>query len=95
MNVAFVCVQNAGRSQMAAAFAERECEIQDGVGSIEIVTGGTQPADSVHQEVIDVMQEIGIDLNNRTPQEITPEELQNCEYVITVGCSAESVCPVT
>lgn len=95
MKVAFVCVQNAGRSQMAAAFAERECEVRDRAESIEIVTGGTQPADSVHQEVIEVMQEIGIDLSNRTPQEITPEELQDCDYVITMGCSADSVCPAT
>lgn len=67
MKVAFVCIQNAGRSQMAAAFAERQA--QETTDSIEILTGGTQPADAVHDKVIDVMNEEGIDLNNRTPQE--------------------------
>ena len=93
MKVAFVCVQNAGRSQMAAAFAEREA--RDREESIDILTGGTQPADSVHEEVIEVMQERDIDLSNKTPQEITPDDLQDCDYVITMGCSAEGVCPAT
>lgn len=93
MKVAFVCIQNAGRSQMAAAFAERQA--QETTDSIEILTGGTQPADAVHDEVIDVMNEEGIDLNNRTPQEITPGSVQDCDYVITMGCSAEGVCPAT
>lgn len=95
MKVAFVCVQNAGRSQMAAAFAERERDIRDQNESIDIVTGGTQPAHSVHEEVIEVMQEAGIDLSDQIPQEITPEELQDCDYVIRMGCSAEGVCPAT
>jgi arsenate reductase (thioredoxin) len=93
MKVAFVCVQNAGRSQMSAAFAERKAK--ETADSIEVLTGGTQPADSVHEEVIDVMEEVGVDLSNRTPQEITPENLQNCDYIITMGCSAEGVCPAT
>lgn len=93
MKVAFVCVQNAGRSQMAAAFAERKAH--ETADSIEILTGGTRPADAVHDEVIDVMREEGIDLNDRTPREITPERLQDCDYVITMGCSAEGVCPAT
>lgn len=93
MKIAFVCVQNAGRSQMAAAFAEREA--RDRSEPVDVLTGGTQPADSVHEEVIEVMQEKSIDLNDRTPREITPEELQDCEYVITMGCSAAGVCPAT
>lgn len=78
---------------MAAAFAEREA--QERTASIEILTGGTQPADSVHEEVIEVMQEIGIDLSTQTPQEVTPDDLQDCDYFITMGCSAEGVCPAT
>lgn len=93
MKIAFVCVQNAGRSQMAAAFAEREA--QERPGSIEILTGGTRPADFVHEEVVEVMQEIGIDLSTQTPREITPDDLRDCDYVITMGCSAEGVCPAT
>lgn len=95
MKVAFVCVQNAGRSQMATAFAERE-RAQRGVeDEIEILTGGTQPADHVHEEVVQVMQEKDIDLSEKTPRDITPEELQETDYVITMGCSAQDVCPAT
>ena len=78
---------------MAAAFAEREA--QESRESIDILTGGMQPANSIHEEVIEVMQEVGVDLSNQTPQEITPEELQDCDCVITMGCSAEGVCPAT
>lgn len=92
--VAFVCVQNAGRSQMATAFAERERD-RRGAEGVELVTGGTDPADSVHQEVVEVMREKDVDLAERTPREVTVEELQECDYVITMGCSAEDVCPAT
>jgi arsenate reductase (thioredoxin) len=94
MKVAFVCVQNAGRSQMAAAFAERECEAR-GVDAVDVLSGGTQPADSVHGEVVEAMREVGLDVGDRAPREITPEELGECEYVVTMGCSAEGVCPAT
>ncbi|GAB3663655.1 arsenate-mycothiol transferase ArsC [Halopiger thermotolerans] len=92
-DIAFVCVQNAGRSQMAAAFAERERERRD--ADVEIVSGGTDPADRVHEAVVAPMDEIGIDLSDRTPREVTSEELRGCEYVITMGCSAAGVCPAT
>ncbi|MFC6716952.1 low molecular weight phosphatase family protein [Natrialbaceae archaeon GCM10025810] len=92
--IAFVCVQNAGRSQMAAAFAEREREAR-GFEDLEVVTGGTDPADAVHGEVVDAMRDAGIDLRDRTPREITPEEIDGCAYVVTMGCSAEGVCPAT
>lgn len=92
LKVAFVCVENAGRSQMATAFAELERE-KRGM-DIGILTGGTQPAESVHSNVVEVMRERGMDLEGRTPREITPEELEEVDYVITMGCSAEDVCPV-
>jgi len=95
IRVAFVCVQNAGRSQMATAFAEREREQRDAENRIEIITGGTQPAEHVHEEVVTVMDEAGFDLADRTPREVTPEELQAVDYVITMGCSAQDVCPAT
>jgi protein-tyrosine-phosphatase len=94
-HVAFVCVQNAGRSQMATAFAERERARRDAEDEIDITTGGTQPADHVHEEVVEVMDEEGFDLRDRTPRDVTPEELQAADYVITIGCSAEDVCPAT
>jgi len=83
--IAFVCVQNAGRSQMSFAFAKRE---RDRRGlAVEILTGGTHPADHVHDEVVDAMDEVGVDLSERTPREITTDELQSCAYVVTMGCS--------
>lgn len=88
---AFMCVQNAGRSQMATAFAKREREHRDLNNSVEILTGGTHPADYVHEQVIEVMREEGFDLSERTPRKITSEELRSCEYVATMGCSTLDV----
>ena len=83
----FVCVQNAGRSQMSTAFAEREVE-RRGLGDrVEIATGGTHPADHVHEEVVTVMDELGIDLSDRTPREVSTETLNACDVVATMGCS--------
>jgi protein-tyrosine-phosphatase len=87
VRIAFVCVQNAGRSQMSTAFAEREREERGLEASVEILTGGTHPADRVHEEVIEVMREVEFDLSDRTPREITTEELTSCDYVATMGCS--------
>ncbi|AHG04821.1 ArsC family transcriptional regulator [Halobacterium sp. DL1] len=87
--VAFVCVQNAGRSQMSAAFAERERERRD--LDVEIITGGTEPADHVHDEVVATMADAGFDLSDRTPREIPLDELRACDYVATMGCSTLDV----
>jgi len=83
--VAFVCVRNAGRSQMATAYAEMERE-RRGL-DIEILTGGTDPAEHVHDVVIEAMREEGVDLSGRTPREVTADELAACDYVATMGCS--------
>ena len=83
----FVCVQNAGRSQMSAAFAERERDRRELGDSIEILTGGTHPTEHVHEEVITVMRERDIDLSDRTPQEVSTDELESCDVVATMGCS--------
>ena len=91
VRIAFMCVQNAGRSQMSTAFAERERERRGLDDRVEILTGGTHPADHVHDEVVDVMAEAGFDLSERTPREITPEELRACDYVATMGCSTLDV----
>lgn len=85
--IALMCVQNAGRSQMATAFAEREREQRGLEARVEILTGGTHPADHVHEVVIEVMEEEGIDLSDRTPREITSEEMESCDYIATMGCS--------
>ena len=89
--LAFVCVGNAGRSQMATALAERE---RDRRGlDMEMITGGVDPAESVHDEVIEAMQEIGIDISDRTPREITPEDIADVDHVVTMGCSVEQFQP--
>jgi arsenate reductase len=91
IRLAFMCVQNAGRSQMATSFAEHECERRDLGDSVEILTGGTHPANHVHEEAIEIMHEEGFDLSERTPRKITSEELRSCEYVATMGCSTLDV----
>jgi len=93
--IAFVCVQNAGRSQMAAAFAERERDDRDAGDRIEIVTGGTRPADHVHEVVVEAMRDLSVELGDRTPREVTPDELRTVDLVVTMGCSASDVCPAT
>jgi arsenate reductase len=87
VSVAFICVQNAGRSQMSTAFAEHERGRRDLDGVVEILTGGTHPADRVHDVVIEVMREEGFDLSDRTPRKISTAELESCGYVATMGCS--------
>jgi len=83
--VAFVCVQNAGRSQMSAAFARREADRRD--LDVEVLTGGTDPADAVHPEVVEVMDELDIHLSGREPREIPTDVLESCRLVATMGCS--------
>lgn len=95
LRVAFVCVQNAGRSQMAHAFAEREVGERGLADRIEVLTGGTMPADHVHGEVVTTMEERGVDLSGRTPREIAQAELADADYVVTMGCSADGICPAT
>ena len=87
VRVAFVCVRNAGRSQMSTAFAERERARRDLDDVVGILTGGTHPADRVHDVVVEVMREEGFDLSGRTPREISTDELESCDYVATMGCS--------
>jgi protein-tyrosine-phosphatase len=93
--VAFVCVENAGRSQMAAAFAERLLSEYGLDGRVEVVSGGTEPAETVHDVVVEAMAEVGVDVAGRTPRGIDREELLAVDYVITMGCSADDVCPAT
>ena len=87
VRVAFVCVQNAGRSQMSTAFAERERERRDLDDSVAILTGGTHPAEHVHEVVVEVMREEDFDLSDRVPRKISTAELESCDYVATMGCS--------
>jgi arsenate reductase len=85
--LAFVCVRNAGRSQMATAFAEREVCERGLAGRVELVTGGTDPADAVHDVVVAVLAEVGLDAADRAPRAVDPDELAACDVVATMGCS--------
>ena len=93
LRLAFVCVGNAGRSQMAAAFAEREVDRRGLDGRVVVTSGGTQPADHVHPEVVEAMAEVDIEIGGRTPRAITPVAIEPVDLVITMGCSADGFCP--
>jgi arsenate reductase len=79
--VLFVCLHNAGRSQMSAALFERET-----AGLHTALSAGTTPADRVHPEVVDVMLELGIDLAERRPQLLTRQLAEQADIVVTMGC---------
>jgi len=93
--IAFVCVENAGRSQMAVALAERERARRGLDGRVELRSGGTDPAVHVHDVVVRSMAELGVDLSGRRPREVSREELLDVDVVVTMGCSADDVCPAT
>jgi arsenate reductase (thioredoxin) len=88
--VLFVCVKNAGRSQMAEAFFNRAA-----AGKARSISAGTRPGDAVHQEVIEVMKEIGIDVSGNRPRLLTFDLVEQADRMITMGCGAdtEGVCP--
>jgi protein-tyrosine-phosphatase len=82
----FVCLHNAGRSQMSAALLERAA-----AGRHRALSAGTTPADRVHPEVVEVMRELGIDLSGRRPQPLTRELAEGADVVVTMGCG--DACP--
>jgi arsenate reductase (thioredoxin) len=84
--VLFVCLQNAGRSQMSQALFARGAG-----GRHHALSAGTTPADRVHPEVLEAMNEIGIDLSDRTPRLLTRELAEQADLVITMGCGDQ--CP--
>jgi arsenate reductase len=84
--VLFVCVHNAGRSQMAAGFM-REL----GKGRVEVLSAGSAPKESINPVAVAAMAEVGIDIANNTPKVLTPEAVQESDAVITMGCG--DVCP--
>jgi arsenate reductase (thioredoxin) len=84
--VLFVCLHNAGRSQMSAALFERAAD-----GRHAALSAGTIPAERVHPEVVQVMSELGIDLSGRMPRLLTRELAERADVVVTMGCGDE--CP--
>lgn len=91
--IAFVCVGNAGRSQMATAFAEQERDNRNLNETLEIVTGGINPHDHVHDDVVAILQEKGIDISDRTPRQITTTDVADADYLVTMGCSVADFAP--
>ncbi len=85
--VLFVCLHNAGRSQMSQALFERAA-----AGRHTALSAGTTPGDRVHPAVVEVMGELGIDLSERTPQLLTRELAEHADTVITMGCGDQ--CPL-
>ena len=85
-SVMFVCVHNAGRSQMAAAYLSHLAGDR-----IEVRSSGTMPKDLVNPAVVEVMLEEGIDISGNVPKVLTDELVQDSDYVITMGCG--DTCP--
>lgn len=86
-SVLFVCVHNAGRSQMAAAYLGRLSE-----GRIEVRSAGSEPADQVNPAAVQAMLEEGIDMRSETPKILTADAVKHSDVVVTMGCG--DTCPV-
>jgi len=85
-NVLFVCIQNAGRSQIAEALFERAA-----AGAHHARSAGSRPATRVHPEVVEVMRELGIELSGNLPHRLSREDQEWADVVVTMGCGDE--CP--
>jgi arsenate reductase len=88
--VLFVCVHNAGRSQMAEAFFNQMAK-----GKAKGSSAGTQPSKKVNPVVVKAMREVGIDISRPRPKMPTLEMLEDADRVITMGCSVEKACPAS
>ncbi len=85
--VLFVCIHNAGRSQMAAALLHHHAR-----GAVRVTSAGSEPADQINPAVREVMAEIGIDLSGEFPKRLTTDAVQAADVVITMGCG--DACPI-
>ncbi len=86
-SVLFVCVHNAGRSQMAAGFMTHL-----GQGRVEVLSAGSAPKDSINPIAVEAMAEVGIDISKNSPKVLTTGAVEQSDAVITMGCG--DVCPV-
>ena len=86
-SVLFVCVHNAGRSQMAAGFLAHLAGDR-----VEVRSAGSLPADQVNPAAVEAMKEVGIDISGQAPKVLTTEAVQASDYVITMGCG--DTCPI-
>jgi arsenate reductase (thioredoxin) len=86
-NILFVCVENAGRSQMAEAFAKKY-----GEGKITASSAGNKPAEKINPTVVEAMAERGIDISKNIPRLITAKIVKQADLIVTMGCG-EGMCP--
>lgn len=86
--ILFVCIENAGRSQMAEAFAKKY-EIEKVIAS----SAGNKPADNVNPAVVDVLKEKGIDISANKPKLITAQMAMDSDLIVTMGCNDQGICP--
>jgi arsenate reductase (thioredoxin) len=86
--ILFVCVENAGRSQMAEAFANKY-----GKNKFEISSAGNRPAEKVNSVVVEALKEKGIDISQNRPKLITFQMAQDADLIVTMGCNDQGVCP--
>jgi arsenate reductase len=86
--ILFVCVENAGRSQMAEAFANKY-----GKNKFEISSAGNKPAEKVNPVVVEVLKEKGIDISQNKPKMITFQMAQDADLIVTMGCNDQGICP--
>jgi arsenate reductase (thioredoxin) len=86
--VLFICVHNAGRSQMAEAFFNHMAN-----GKAIAFSAGSKPAETISPAAVQVMAEAGIDISNKVPRLLTPELLEGIDRVVTMGCGEDSACP--
>jgi arsenate reductase len=84
--VLFVCVHNAGRSQMAAGYLRHLAGDR-----IQVLSAGSEPADQINPVAVEAMRELGIDITSAVPQILTPEAVQSSDVVVTMGCG--DACP--
>jgi arsenate reductase len=85
--VLFVCVHNAGRSQMAAALLDHYAQ-----GSVDVRSAGSEPADRINPSVVEAMAEVGIDISKEIPKPLTDRAVREADAVITMGCG--DACPL-
>ena len=86
--VLFVCVENAGRSQMAEAFAKKF-----GSDEFAVSSAGNKPAEKVNPVVAEVMMEKGIDISTNKPKMLTFQMAQDADLIVTMGCNDQGICP--
>ena len=86
--ILFVCVENAGRSQMAEGFFRKYC-----TGDYEPVSAGTRHKSQINPVAVDVMKEVGIDIGGQRPKELTEDMMRNSAKIINMGCMDKDFCP--